>query len=61
MLRLGIFVSLILFVYSKSTQKASKPALFPHKSRAILKTQVNTYYCRIYTYMYVKCNVGLIF
>ena len=42
MLRLGIFVSLILFVNSKSTQKASKSAPGPHQPRTNSKTQVNT-------------------
>ena len=42
MLRLGIFVSLILFVNSKSTQKASKSALGPPQPRNNSKTQVNS-------------------
>ena len=42
MLRLGIFVSLVLFVNSKSTQKASKSALGPPQPRNNSKTQVNS-------------------
>ena len=43
MLRLGIFVSLILFVNSKSTQKASKSAPGPPQPRNNLKKQVLKY------------------